>query len=95
MSERTKKLYAKRTRMNPKSNTKDEYSRIQEQIKNSSLQDFKDWVTRNVQDMEGAYAQNKNNNNTRKLFTIVNRLSKKPKPPRTSEPKDRREREAP
>ena len=39
---------------------------------------------RNVQDMEGAYAQN----NTRKLFTIVNRLSKKNQST-TPEPKDR------
>ena len=45
VSERTKNLFAKRTNMNPKSHTKEDYARIQRQIKDSSLRDFKDWVT--------------------------------------------------
>ena len=47
------------------------------QIKDSSLQDFKDWVNENVDMMEAAYARG----NTSKVFKIVNKLSRKAKPP--------------
>ena len=77
VSTRTKELISKREKMNPRKCSREKYEALQSKIKESSLRDFKSWINANVQDMERSYAQK----NTRKLFAIVNKLSKKAKPP--------------
>ena len=51
--------------MNPKTNTKAEYETIQKAIKDSALQDWKDWVNTQVKAMEEANACN----NSRKTYS--------------------------
>ena len=63
--------------MDPKKNSTAEFAAAQAAIKESSLQDYKDWVNKNVTEMENAYAAN----NTHKVFSIVEKLVRKPRPP--------------
>ena len=63
--------------MDPKKNSTAEFAAAQAAIKESSLQDYKDWVNKNVTEMENAYAVN----NTHKVFSIVEKLVRKPRPP--------------
>ena len=53
VSEKTQVLYDKRTNMK---DTKAQYKEVQEQIKQSSLQDFKDWVSEWAETMQAANA---------------------------------------
>ena len=66
-----------RTKMNPKTNTKAKYETIQKAIKDSALQDWKDWVNAQVKAMEDANARN----DSRRTFAIASKLERKPKPP--------------
>ena len=77
VSDRTRQLIAKREGMDPKRNTRAEYDSNQQAIKESSLRDWKDWVNGRVTAMETANTHN----DTRKVFAIVDQLSRKPKPP--------------
>ena len=76
-STRTKRLIHKRSKMNRRKNSKADYMAINEEIKESRKQDYKDWINQCVSEMEDANAKN----NSRKVFSILNKLSKKPKPP--------------
>ena len=67
----------KRADMDRDKNSAREYRNIQSEIKESCLQDYKDWVNRCVTEMEAANAVG----NTRRVFAITNKLSKKPKQP--------------
>ena len=78
VSDRTKNLISKKKALNPRLNSRSEFAAAQAAIKESSLQDYKDWVNNRVTEMESAYAVN----NTRKVFSIVDKeLIRKPKPP--------------
>ena len=77
VSKRTKDLYKKKKAMNKTRNSAEEFKKLQSNIRQSSLKDFKDWINLCVNDMEQAYR----GGNIRKVFKIVNDISKKPKPP--------------
>ena len=64
VSEKTQALYDKRTNMK---DTKAQYKEVQEQIKQSSLQDFKDWVSEWAESMQAANAVG----NTHKVYQGV------------------------
>ena len=50
----TRRLFDVKANMRKCKHTTQEYSAIQDKIRESSLQDFRDWVRRNVEDMERA-----------------------------------------
>ena len=76
-SERTKKLMAKRSRMNRRNSSRADFRRIQKRIKESCLQDYVEWVDNCVGEMEKA----NDYGDVRKIYNLVNKLSQKPKPP--------------
>ena len=51
VSDRTKALFEKRTKM---AGTKAQYKQVQKEIKESSMQDFKDWVSEWADTMQAA-----------------------------------------
>ena len=77
VSDRTAELFRKRSKVKASANGKmpSQLDEIQKEIKSSCLQDFVDWVNDNVKAMEAANAVG----DTRKIFSIVNYLSKKGK----------------
>ena len=78
VSARTKRLYKIKKAMQSKRNaSKKDLDKMQRRIKESCTQDFRDWVSRTVIEMEKADAKG----DTRKVFNLVNRLSNKPKRP--------------
>ena len=76
VSERTKRLLDIKVKMSKTKNITSEFKAIQEEIKASSLQDYVDWVDRNVTLMEAANTRG----DTRALFATVNHIYAKPKP---------------
>ena len=76
VSEKTRNLLKQRESMK-KNSTSSQFSDIQQAIKQSSLEDYKNWVNERVREMEIANTRN----DSRKVFAIVNQLSRKPKPP--------------
>ena len=76
-----KKSFQKRDEIHPDKNTKkegiEEIIRTRREIQESSIGDFKDWVNGCVSKMETSNDQD----NTRKTFTVLNHLTKKPKSP--------------
>ena len=54
VSDRTRRLYDIKANMRKSKHTTQEYSAIQIKIRQSSLQDFQDWVQRNVEEIERA-----------------------------------------
>ena len=77
VSARTSHLFNQREKMTRKKNSKEQYSQLQRQIKDSSLQDFKDWVEECTEEMESASAVG----DTKKIYQLVQHLSKKALPP--------------
>ena len=77
LSAKTNSLFKKREKMSKKKNSPEEFKAIQSQIKDSCLKDFKDWVDGCVTEMEFANQRG----NSKKVFRIVNQLSKSAKPP--------------
>ena len=63
--------------MTPNNSTRKQFADMQKEIKESSLQDFKDWVRECVEAMERA----NNRGNAKKVFQLTKRLAGKPKPP--------------
>ena len=57
--------------MSKKKHTVKEFKSIQDQIKKSSLQDFEDWVSSNVAEMEATNEAG----DTRKIFALTRKLS--------------------
>ena len=76
-SERTKKLMAKRKRMNRMNSSRADFKKIQKAINDSCLKDYVEWVDSCVQEMEKANSYG----DVRKIYNLVNKVSKKPKPP--------------
>ena len=77
VSDRTAALFKMREKMTKKKNSKEQFDQVQKQIKDSSLQDYKDWVDRCVDVMEEASAIG----NVRKIYKQVQLLSKQAQPP--------------
>ena len=63
--------------MNKARNCAVDFKKVQEDIRQSALKDFKDWIELYVNDVEQAHRAG----NIRKVYRIVNESSKKPKPP--------------
>ena len=81
VSTRTKHLYKLKKSMQKRATvSKADLNKIMHQIKESYLNDFKQWVQNAVVEMEKADAVG----NTRKIFNLVNMLSNKPKRPPTN-----------
>ena len=70
-------MFKIREKMTRKKYSKEQFSQMQEEIKDSSLQDFKEWVDKCVGVMEEANAVG----NVRKVQQQVQYLSKKAQPP--------------
>ena len=77
VSQRTKDLFNKRQRMTKRNSTRRQFKDIQAKIKESSLQDFSDWVDNCVRDIEDANSLG----DIRRVYHLVRKLSNKPKPP--------------
>lgn len=77
VSDRTRRLYDIKANMRKSKHTRQEYSSIQLKIRQSSLQDFQDWVQRNVEEMERANERG----DTKRIFSLHNHLAATPKPP--------------
>ena len=77
VSKRTNGLYERKAKMSRKLNTKAEFESVQKSIKDSALQDYRDWVSENVQQMETANSIG----NVRKIYAILQKMSNKPKDP--------------
>ena len=76
VSERTKTLYEKRSNM--QGYTNGEYKELQTQIKQTGLQDYKDWVTPQGEEMTKTNVRG----DTKKIYEVVNSLKgKNEKPP--------------
>ena len=63
--------------MSTRLHSKADFDRVRKEIKDSEQKDYKDWVNEHVSEMERAHSRG----NFRKIFTLVNKLSRKPKPP--------------
>ena len=74
-SERSKKLYEKREKL--KKGNQDQYDELQQEIKKSRLQDFKEWVEEHSQKMQVADGQG----DIKKIYKSVNTLSGERKSP--------------
>ena len=77
VSARTSQLFTQREKMRKKKNSKEQFNLVQSQIKESSLQDFKDWVEKCTEEMEMASTVG----DSKKIYQIVQHLSKKALPP--------------
>ena len=75
VSAHTKALYDKRERM--RGCNQGEYDDLQQQIRESALQDFQSWVEENNKAMQEANGQG----DTRKIYKVVNALSDKRQKP--------------
>ena len=84
VSERTKALFAKRASLMSRGASKSAIRKIRRQIKNSSLQDYKDWLDTTISDMEAANMVG----DTKKIFRLVNFISGKPQAPPINLTKD-------
>ena len=54
VSARTKSLFNEKSKMSKRTHTSADFAAIADAIKESSLQDYRDWVRRCVEDMEEA-----------------------------------------
>ena len=79
-SERTKRLMEKRTRMNRKNSSRAQFRRMQKKIKESCLKDYVDWVESCVGEIEEA----NDYGDVRRIYHLVNKITRKPKPPPTN-----------
>ena len=80
VSRKTKTLIAKRISLTSKGASRSAIRKVRKQIKESSLQDYKTWVTKTVADMESANKVG----DTKTIFRLVNFITGKPKaPPKT------------
>ena len=75
-SERTKSLFETREGMTKGNSSKAQFKDIQDQIKESCLNDYQDWVSSCVAEMEKAERVG----NTAKIYHVVKRLASKPTP---------------
>ena len=77
VSDRTKALYEKRSNM--QGHTVGEYKELQAQIKQSGLDDYKDWVAAQGEILSAANGRG----DTKKIYEVVNALKgKSDKPPK-------------
>ena len=77
VSARTRRLFDVKANTRKCKHTTHEYSAIQDKIRESSLQDFRDWVRRNVEDMERA----NDRGDVKRIYALHNHLAATPKPP--------------
>jgi hypothetical protein len=70
ISDKTKSLFEQRKNMK---GTKEEYAKVQSEIKESSLDDFKQWVSEWADDMQGANGRG----DTRAIYNAVKALASK------------------
>ena len=68
VSIRTKTLKKQKSKMKRKTHTKNKFKGIQEKIRKSCLQDYEEWVIKNVKEMETANAKG----DVRLIYQLLN-----------------------
>ena len=77
VSPRTRKLFDIRANMSRTKHLLTEFDRVQVQIRESSIQDYRDWIERNVQEMEKANERG----DVSRIYELLRNLSDSPKQP--------------
>ena len=77
ISDKTRKLFDIRANMSRSKHTLADFDRVQAHITKSSMQDLKDWVERNVKEMEQANECG----DISRIYELLRNLSDSPKPP--------------
>ena len=85
ISIRTKRLMAKRSKMIKRNSSRTKYKKIQRKIKESCIRDYVDWVDSCVSEME----ETNKYGDVRKMYNLVNKISKKPNPPPSNLTRDK------